>query len=184
MSYDQWMSTDANLVLATPEEMRAACSGYREALAEPVTLTIISPITKQPQEIESWDPEPFTPFSADVHQSPCLDGLKQAYKDGLDGDHLRSLATVLGEPNPSRAVVPFLIVPPDLDTLGVEIFAVAFTAHLAALTDDEAAAAAPAWSAAIFGDDATCERWIKALRVLATQALDQGRRIFAVITES
>ena len=184
MSYDQRMSTDANLVLATPDEMRAACPGDREALAEPVTLTLISPITKQPQQIESWDPQPFAPFPVDAHTSPSLDGLKQAYKDGLDGDHLRSLAAVLGEANPSRAVVPFLIVPPDLDTLSVEIFSLPFTACLAALKDDEAAAAALAWSATIFGDDATCERWIEALRALATQARDQGRRIFAVITES
>ena len=95
MSYDQRMSTDANLVLATPDEMRAACPGYREALAEPVTLTLISPITLQPQQIESWDPQPFAPFPVDAR-----------------------------------------------------------------------------------------ERWIKALRAFATQARDQGRRIFAIVTES
>ena len=184
MSYDRGMSTDANLVLATPEEMRAACPGYREALAEPVTLTVINPITGQLEPIASWDPEPFAPFPADAITSPALDGLKQAYKDGLDGDHLRSLAAALNEANPSRAVVPFLIVPPGLDTLGVEIFSAAFTARLAALTDDEAAAAAVAWAAAILADDATCERWIKALRAFAAQARDQGRRIFAIITES
>jgi hypothetical protein len=178
------MSTDANLVLATPDEMRAACPGYREALAEPVTITRISPITKQPQQVESWDPEPSAPFPLEASQPPSLDGLKQAYKDGLDADHLRSLAAVLGDTNPARAVVPFLIVPPDMDTLSVEILALSFTERLARLTDDEAAAAAPAWSALIHGDDATCERWVAALRVFATLARDQGRRIFAVITES
>lgn len=178
------MSTDANLVLATPEEMRAACAGYREALAEPVTLAAVNPMTREPYEIVTWDPQPFEPFPAEAEHAPSLDGLKQAYKDGLDGDHLRSLATALNEANPSRAVVPFLIVPYDLDTLGVEIFSLAFTAHLAALTDDEAAAGVVAWAAAIYIDEATCERWIKALRAFATQARDQGRRIFAIITES
>lgn len=178
------MSTDVNLVLATPDEMRAACPGYREALAEPVTLTIVNPFTKQPQQIESWDPEPFAPFPAEVVAAPSLDGLKQAYKDGLDADHLRSLAAVLGEAKGARAVVPFLIVPPDLTTLAVEIIALPFAARLAALTDDEATTAAPAWSAVIHGDDATCERWIAALRAFAVQARDQGRRIFAVVTES
>ncbi len=184
MRYDPPMSTDANLVLATPEEMRAAFPGYREALAEPVTLTVINPVTKQPEPIASWDPEPFAPFPDEAKQPPSLDGLKQTYKDGLDGSHLRSLATALNEANPSRAVVPFLIVPPDLDTLGVEIFSPAFTACLAALTDDEATAAAVTWGAAIHIEDGTCERWIAALRALATQARDQGRRIFAIITES
>jgi hypothetical protein len=178
------MSTDVNLVLATLDEMRAACPGYREALAEPVTLTVVNPVTKQPQQIESWDPEPFAPFPAEAVVPPSLDGLKQAYKDGLDGDHLRTLAAVLGEANAARAVVPFLIVPPDQYTLGIEVISLAFAARLAALTDDEATAAAPAWSAMIFGDDATCERWITALRAFAVQARDQGRRIFAVITES
>jgi hypothetical protein len=184
MRYDRKMSTDANLVLATTDEMRAACPGYREALADPVTITIISPITRQPQQIESWDPEPGAPFPAEATQSPSLDGLKHAYKEGLDGDHLRSLAAALNEANPARSVVPFLIAPPDLDTLGVEIVALAFTARLATLTDDEAAAGVVAWAAAITIDEATCERWIKALRAFATQARDQGRRIFAIITES
>lgn len=178
------MSTDVNLVLATEDEMRAACPGYREALAEPITLTVVDPITGQPQPIASWDPEPGAPFSPEAVVPPNLDGLKQAYKDGLDADHLRSLAAVLGEAAPSRAVVPFLIVPPDQYTLGIEVISLAFAARLAALTDDEAAAAAPAWSALIHGDDATCERWIAALRSFATQARDQGRRIFAVVTES
>jgi hypothetical protein len=178
------MSTDVNLVLATEDEMRAAGVGYREALAEPITLTVVDPITGQPQPIASWDPEPGAPFPADAVVPPNLDGLKQAYKDGLDADHLRSLAAVLGEANASRAVVPFLIVPPDQYTLGIEVISLAFAARLAALTDDEAALAAPAWSALIHGDDATCERWIAALRAFATQARDQGRRIFAVVTES
>jgi hypothetical protein len=184
MRYHRGMSTDANLVLATPDEMRAACPGYREALAEPVPLTVINPITKQPQEIASWDPEPGAPFPAEAAGAPNLDGLKHAYKDGLDGDHLRSLATALEDADPSRSVVPFLIVPHGLDTLGVEIIALAFTARLDALTDDEAAAATVTWAEAIHIDEATCERWIKALRAFATQARAEGRRIFAIITES
>ena len=184
MRYDRGMSTDANLVLATPDEMRAACPGYREALADPVTITIISPITKQPQQVESWDPEPGAPFHAEATRSPGLDGLEHAYKEGLDGDHLRSLATALNEAIPARSVVPFLIAPPDLDTLAVEIVSLAFTARLATLTDAEAAAATVTWTAATTIDEATCERWIKALRAFATPARDQGRRIFALITES
>ncbi len=178
------MSTDANLVLATPEEMRAACPGYREALAEPVTITVINPVTRQPQQVESWDPEPGAPFPPDAIQPPNLDGLKQAYKEGLDADHLRSLAAVLGDANPARAVVPFLIVPPDLHVLAVEIVSLPFTERLATLTDDEADRAALAWSAAIHGDDFTSKRWVTALRAFAVQARDQGRRIFAVVTES
>jgi hypothetical protein len=178
------MSTDVNLVLATLDEMRAACPGYREALDEPVTLTVVNPVTQQPQQIASWDPDPSAPFPADAVVPPSFDGLKQAYKDGLDGDHLRTLAAVLGEADSARAVVPFLIVPPDQYTLGIEVFSLAFAARLAALTDDEAAAAATTWSAMILGDDATCERWIAALRAFATQARDRGRRIFAVVTES
>jgi hypothetical protein len=178
------MSTDAYLVLATPEEMRAAAPGYREALAEPVTLTVVNPFTKQPEQIISWDPQPFAPFPPEAVKPPDLEGLVHAYKEALDADHLRSLAAVLGEANPSRAVVPFLIVPPDLDTLAVEILALPFTERLAALTDDEAARAATSWAAAIHGDDATCTRWIKALRSFAEKARDQGRRIFAVVEES
>lgn len=184
MRYDRGMSTDVNLVLATPDEMRAACPGYREALAELVAHTAINPMTRQPYQIETWDPELFAPFPEEAQRSPNLDGLEHAYKEGLDGDHLRSLARALDEANPARAVVPFLIAPYDLDTLGVEIVSLAFTARLAALTDDEAAAATVAWAEAIHIDEATCERWIKALRAFATQARDQGRRIFAIITES
>lgn len=178
------MSTDANLVLATPEEMRAACPGYRQALAEPVTLTTVNPFTNKPVVIETWDPEPFAAFPEGAARPPELEGLKHAYKDGLDACHLRSLASALGEASPARAVVPWLIVPPDLNTLAVELVAPSFHARLAAMTDDEAAPAAHAWAAAIHADDSTCERWIKALRTFAAQARDQGRRIFAVIEES
>ena len=64
------------------------------------------------------------------------------------------------------------------------MISLAFAARLAASTDDEATVAASAWSAAIHGDDATCERWVAARRAFAVQARDRARRIFAVVTES
>lgn len=179
---------------ATPEELRAAFTGWKEPLQTPVRRSGVNPFTKKPIEIVSWDPAP----EREVHErgpvgppSPSID-LK-----GLDFVELQMLCDVLlGDGHEARGLLdrPPLIGPNDAPW--VHELPAALVAQLAAVDAQRLGVEAQRWAelrrrdiSSIRDEGARAtmlrshetERFVYALQMLATFAREtvaEGRRMY------
>ncbi|HEY3816843.1 MAG TPA: hypothetical protein VGL81_06725 [Polyangiaceae bacterium] len=176
--------------LASVEELRAACRGWKEPLATPVIRRGTNPFTKKPIEIRTTAPDPGEPFPADAVLHVDLSRLHRVDLKGLgtvEMEHL--MRTTLGAADEDvRALYdPPLWGPPATDETVLRV-PPALVQHLARMSETELAACGDRWTAAVRGgmDAHGLERFARDLRrdylfplsELARRAVAENRQMF------
>jgi hypothetical protein len=85
------MGVLTDFFVASAEELRAACRGWKEPLPAPVKRQALHPFTKQPMEIMTTGPDPGEPFHPDTVRNPDLSPFRPVDLKGLGTAEMEDL---------------------------------------------------------------------------------------------
>ncbi len=100
----------SDLLLATNEELRRSCRGWKAPLAKPVKVRRVNPFTRKEVEVTSSDPG--GDYDGDAAKSANLKGLHRVDVKGLGPIEVEQLAAVVGVPEEARKLEMAIYPPP------------------------------------------------------------------------
>ncbi len=164
--------------VASMDDLRAACRGWKEPLARPVKRSVVNPFTGQAKEYLTTDPDRREPFAPDTVRSPDLSRFRRIELKGVNLHvEINQLILALGATDEEiRTVydVP-LYGPPETKEV---IFRVppSLVERLAQMSPGEVAACAQRWDAKVRSEPR--QRYMGKLAELAQEAKSENRPLF------
>ena len=176
------MGVLTDFFLASPEELRAACRGWKEPLATRVKRQGVNPFTKKPMEILTTAPD--EPFAADTVRHLDLSRFHPVDLKGLGTSDMEELMRVaLGASDEeARAVYDIAIHgPPDTDEM-ILCVPPALVARLARMSPTDIAGCGGRWhevfESGLRSPGERASDYLTPLVELARRAMSENRQMF------
>jgi len=171
------MGVLTDFFVASAEELRAACRGWKEPLPTPVKRQTLHPFTKRPMEIMTTGPDPGEPFDPDTVRSPDLSPFRPVDFKGLGTTEMEDLMRAALDATDEQVNAVYdtaLYGPPETEQL---IFRVPppLVERLAGMSPRDLEACGKRWNALV-GDEPG--PYLAPLAELARKAKSENRQLY------
>jgi hypothetical protein len=164
--------------LASMQELRAACPGWKDPLPQPVKRQSVNPFTRQPMEFMSCAPDEAEPFDPGAAERANLTGLHRVDLKGLGTAEMEELVRVVLEGPEQHAAnvydTPLYGPPGDSDEV-IFRMPTALIDRLARMDDTAVADYLERWNEAVGHD---LSEYLAALTELARKGVAENRQVF------
>jgi hypothetical protein len=167
-----------DFLVASMDDLRTACRGWKEPLATPVKRSVVNPFTGQAKEYLTTDPDRREPFPPDTVRSPDLSRCRRVELKGLKLHvEVNQLILALGATDEEiRTVydVPLYGSPETKER--ISRVPSSLVERLARMSPDEVVACAQRWDAKVSGEPG--HRYLGKLAELAQEATSENQPMF------